>query len=185
MSRKATALLVIAALALPLLALAAMIGEQEWLRSRVTVLNVAVRGVDPRDLLRGHYLTTALEWNWERLPQPEADGRMPEGALCVTAIDAQRRPRVRFLPDSAEDRAMARNCLLVIPGGLWASDRFVPDALATSDGSIRLFVPEERARELERLMRNRPGALTVDLAVRADGHVSIKALRIDDEALGH
>ena len=52
MRRKAAAL-VIVALALPLVALAAMIGQQEWLRSRVTVLNVPVHGVDPRDLLRG------------------------------------------------------------------------------------------------------------------------------------
>ncbi len=185
MSRKVTALLVIAALALPLLALAAMIGEQEWLRSRVTVLNVMVRGADPRDLLRGHYLTAAFEWNWERLPQPEADGRMPAGALCVTAIDAQRRPRVRFLPDSTGDRAMAGDCLLVIPGGMWGSDAFVPATLDTASGAIRLFVPEKRARELDRLIRERPGALTVDLAVRANGHVSIQALRIDGEVLGH
>ena len=108
---------VIVALALPVVALAAMIGQQEWLRSRVTVLNVPVRGVDPRDLLRGHYLTAGFEWNWERLPQAEADGRMPAGALCVIAIDAKRRPRVRFLPDSTADQATAGDCLLVVPGG--------------------------------------------------------------------
>ena len=180
---KVTAL-VIVALALPLLALAAMIGQQEWLRSRVTVLNVAVRGVDPRDLLRGHYLTAGFEWNWERLPQPEADGRMPAGALCVIAIDAQRRTRVRFLPDSTGDQAMAGDCLLVIPGGMWGRDAFVPGTIDTANGSIRLFVPETRAGELERLIRERPGALTVDLAVRADGQVSIQALRIDGQVLG-
>jgi hypothetical protein len=183
-SRKVTALLVIAALALPLLALAAMIGQQERLRSRVTVLNVAVRGVDPRDLLRGHYLTARLEWNWERRPQPEADGRMPAGALCVIAIDAQQRAQVRFLPDSTGDQSMAGGCLLVIPGRVWGSDRFVPGTIDTADGSIRLFVPEMRAGELESLIRERPGALTVDLAVRADGHVGIQALRIDGQVLG-
>src|SRR4029077_8579718 len=109
----------IAALALPVVALAAMIGQQEGLGSRVTVLNVPVRGVDPRDLLRGHYLTAGFEWNWERLPQPEADGRMPAGALCVIAIDARRRPRVRFLADSTADQATVGDCLLVVPGGMW------------------------------------------------------------------
>ena len=54
----------------------------------------------------------------------------------------------------------------------------------TTNGSIRLFVPETRAGELERLIRDRPGALTVDLAVRADGHVSIQALRVDGRVLG-
>jgi hypothetical protein len=181
--RKGTAL-VIVALALPLVALAAMIGQQEWLRSRVTVLNVTVRGVDPRDLLRGHYLTAGFVWNWERLPQPEAEGRMPAGALCVIAIDAQRRPRVRFLPDSTADQATVGDCLLVIPGGMWGRDAFVPGTIDTTSGSIRLFVPETRAGELERLIRERPGALSVDLAVRADGYVSIQALRVDDQVLG-
>jgi hypothetical protein len=180
--RRKGAALVILALALPLVALAAMIGQQEWLRSKVTVLNVPVRGVDPRDLLRGHYLTAGFEWNWERLPQPEADGRMPAGALCVIAIDARRRPRVRFVPDS--DQATAGDCRLVVPGGMWGRDAFVPGTIDTTSGSIRLFVPETRAGELERLIRERPGALSVDLAVRADGYVSIQALRVDDQVLG-
>jgi uncharacterized membrane-anchored protein len=182
--RRKAAALVIVALALPLVALAAMIGQQEWLRSRVTVLNVPVRGVDPRDLLRGHYLTAGFEWNWERLPQAEADGRMPAGVLCVIAIDARRRPRVRFLSDSAADQATVGDCLLVVPGGMWVRDVFVPGTIDTTSGSIRLFVPETRAGELERLIRERPGALSVDLAVRADGYVSIQELRVDDRVLG-
>ena len=182
--RRTIAALVIAALALPVVALAAMIGEQEWLRSRVAVLNVPVRGVDPRDLLRGHYLTAGFEWNWERLPRAEADGQMPAGALCVIAIDAQRRPRVRFLPDSTTGQATVGDCLLVVPGAMWGRDAFVPRSIDTTNGSIRLFVPETRARELEQLIRERPGALSVDLAVRADGYVSIQALRVDGQLLG-
>jgi hypothetical protein len=174
--------LVIVALALPVVALAAMIGQQEWLLSRATVVNVAVRGVDPRDLLRGHYLTAQLQWNWERRPQPEADGGMPAGVLCVIALDARRQARVRFLPGSTG--GPEGDCLLVIPGGMWGRDAFVPGTIDTTNGSIRLFVPETRAGELERLIVERPGALTVDLAVRADGYVSIQALRVDDQVLG-
>jgi hypothetical protein len=181
---KVAALLVIAALALPLVALAAMIGQQEWLRNRATVLNVAVRGADPRDLLRGHYLTAGFDWNWERLPRSEADGRALAGVLCVIVIDDQRRARVRFVPDSTEDQTMLDGCRLVIPGRLWGRDAFVPGTIPTVNGSIKLFVPEARAGELERLIRERPGALTVDLAVRADGHVSIEVLRIDGQVLG-
>jgi uncharacterized membrane-anchored protein len=183
MRHKAAALLVIAALALPLAALAAMIGQQEWLRSRVTVLTVAVRGVDPRDLLRGHYLTAGFAWSWETLP--ETDGRAVAGALCVIEIDARQRARVRFAPDSTGDQAIAgSSCRLVIPGRLWGKDVFVPAAIHSANGSVKLFVPEARAGELERLIRERPGALTVDLAVRADGHASIDALRIDGQVLG-
>jgi len=178
------ALLVIAALALPVVALAAMVGQQEWLRSRVTILTVAVRGADPRDLLRGHYLTAAFAWDWESLPRPGADGRMPAGALCVLAIDAERRPRVRLLPEPTADQAKAAACQLLIPGWMLSSDTFVPTSIDITNGAIRLFVPETRATELERMIRERPGALTVDLAVRTDGHVSIEGLRIDGRLLG-
>lgn len=182
MRHKAAALLVIAALALPLVALAAMIGQQEWLRSHVTVLNVAVRGVDPRDLLRGHYLTAGFAWNWES--RPGTDGRTVAGALCVIGIDSRQQASVRFVPDSAEDQTTLRTCKLIIPGSLWGSDGFVPATIHATNGSLKLFVPEVRAGELERLIRERPGALTVDLAVRADGHVSIQELRIDGRVLG-
>jgi uncharacterized membrane-anchored protein len=184
MNRKVMVLLVISALVLPVVALAAMVGQQEWLRSRGTVLNVSVRGVDPRDLLRGHYLTATFAWNWESLPQPGVDGRMPAGALCVVEIDAERHPRVRFLPDSAADQAKADGCQLVIRGWMRGRDAFVPETIGTTNGNIRLFVPETRARELERLIRERPGALTVDLAVRVDGYVSIQSLRVDGQVLG-
>jgi hypothetical protein len=178
------ALLVIAALALPIVALAAMIGEQELLRRHVTILSVPVRGVDPRDVLRGHYLTATFAWDWESPPPPETAAGMPPAALCVTAIDARRRARVRPLFDSVDDRSQAADCLLVIPGGMWGRDVFVPGSIVTDNGRIRLYVPETRATELERLIRERPGALTVDLAVRGDGRASIQALRIDGELLG-
>jgi len=181
--RWATAL-VIAALALPLVALAAMIGQQERLRSHVTVLSVAVRGVDPRDLLRGHYLTARFDWNWESLPQPAADGRMQEGALCVIAIDAERRPRVRFLADSTRSPATESGCRLIIAGAMWGRDVFVPATIETTNGGFRLFVPEARAGEFEGLIRERPGALTVDLSVRGDGDASLQALRIDGQVVG-
>ena len=40
-------------------------------------------------------------------------------------------------------------------------------------------MPETRPTELEQLIRERPSAITVDLAVRADGPVSTTALRLD------
>jgi hypothetical protein len=132
--------------------------------------------------LRGHYLTAGFEWTWESLPG--TDGRAVAGALCVIRIDARQQASVRFVPDSTEDQTTLRSCQLVIPGRLWGKDAFVPAAIHSANGSIKLFVPEVRAGELERLIRERPGALTVDLAVRADGHVSIQALRIDGQVLG-
>ena len=67
------AIAVAATLALPLVALAALIGEQEARLARSAVLNVPLRGYDPRDILRGHYMLGRLDWEWDREPAPAND----------------------------------------------------------------------------------------------------------------
>ncbi len=78
---------------------------------------------------------------------------------------------------------------MIIAGRGWArrdgiAPRFVPANLDAGGGQVRLFVPEDRAADLEQLLIERPGAFTVDLAVRPDGSASIKALRVDGQLLG-
>jgi hypothetical protein len=63
--------------------------------------------------------------------------------------------------------------------------RFTPANLDPGFGGVQIFVPEDRAHELDRLVRQRPGALTVDLAVRADGSAAIRTLRLDGQPIGH
>ena len=176
---------VIAVLALPVLALAALIGEQERLLLKAQVVNVPLIGVDPRDLLRGHYIVAQLDWDWESEPTATEPTALP-GGLCVLAGD---KPRVRFVDGwKAGDRA-GDGCRMVVAG--YASPKtagtralFVPDDLDAGSGRINIFVSEELAPKLEKLMRDRPGSLTVDLAVRADGHAAIKAVRVYGQVLG-
>ena len=87
---------VAAALALPVLALAALIGEQEAMLSGAAVVNVPVRGYDPRDLLHGHYIQGQLDWEWEREPAAAGSYAGVDGAACVLAADAPK-PRLRFI----------------------------------------------------------------------------------------
>lgn len=174
MNRRAT-IAVIAALALPIVALAALIGEQELRFANAQTINVPVRGYDPRDLLRGHYITGQPDWDWETTPPSTGSG-----GLCILPVAAAR-PKVRFLDNwQAGDRRP--DCRLVIAGRV-ASSAFVPTALDSGTRGIRLYVSETRAPELEELMRKHPGALTVDLAVRADGSAAITALRVDGEVV--
>jgi hypothetical protein len=167
---------VVAALALPIVALAALIGEQELRFSNAQQVNVPVRGFDPRDLLRGHYITGQFDWDWESTPQNSA-----AGGLCILSGDAAR-PRVRFLENwQPSDRAP--DCRLVIAGRV-ALSTFVPATLDGGARGIRLYVSETRAPELEELIQKHPGALTVDLAVRPDGSAAIMALRVDGQIIG-
>ena len=175
MNRRAT-IAVAAALALPIVALAALIGQQELRFANAETVNVPVRGYDPRDLLRGHYITGQLDWDFETTPPATGSG-----GLCVLPLAAAR-PRVRFLDNwQAGDRRP--DCRLVIAGRI-ASSAFVPKALDDGTRGIRLYVSETRAPELEELMRKHPGVLTVDLAVRADGSTAIMALRVDGQVVG-
>lgn len=170
------AVAVVGTLALPIMALAVLIGEQELRFGKAQQVNVPVRGYDPRDLLRGHYITGQLDWDWEAPPE-----KTGTGGLCILP-DAAARPKVRFLENwRPGDRPLG--CRLVVAGRV-APPAFVPTTLDSGTSSMRLYVSETRAPELEELIREHPGALTVDLAVRADGSAAIMALRVDGQVVG-
>lgn len=176
------------ALALPVAALAGLIAEQEWLR-RGAEINVPLRGVDPRDLLRGRYLVGDFDWRWAEAPPP---GRNAGPArICLVPDPGAPEPRrfeVRLLADAAGDRP--QGCAMVLagwftPGGTVRGAGFIPDGVGGEDrGRIRLYVPETEAARLERILIDRPGAVSVDLAVRPDGTAAIRGLRLDGRPVG-
>ena len=166
---------VVAALALPIVALAALIGEQELRFGNTQQVNVPVRGYDPRDLLRGHYITGQFDWDWDVLPE-----KTGTGGLCVLP-EAAARPKVRFL-ENWRPGDPASGCRLVVAGRIVPS-AFIPTTLDSGTRGVRLYVSEARAPQLEELIREHPGALTVDLVVRADGSAAIMALRVDGQVV--
>lgn len=182
---RALVIAVIATLVVPVLALAALVGQQEYLIANARILNVPLVGYDPRDLLRGQYISGRFDWDWASGPSfPESDG-----AICVLPGDAPR-PRVRFIAGWKAGDPVDSDCRMVVAGrgepsrGGSIPARFSPIDLDQGNGTVHIYVPEDRARELEELIRARPGALTVDLAVRANGRASIAGLRVDGQRLG-
>ncbi len=176
--------LVIAALALPIAVLAAMVGDAEHRIANAQVVRVAIRGYDPRDMLRGHYLVYRFDWNAEIT----FVGRTER--LCVVAAPADAPARVRPLAaDGAE--ASTAGCALVLKG--WGEVlpearriqlderrlQFTPAGVASG----RLYVPERHARELERLLASGKVQLTIDLAVMETGRASVKAWHIDGKTV--
>ena len=175
--------LVAAALALPVLVLAALIGEQEIARDRAAILTVPLRGYDPRDLLRGHYLNARFDWSkidWEADSAVGGDA-LVAGGLCVLSGPADK-PQVRFLPDWTWKGTANGGCRLIV-AGRGATGRFVPNGFEDS-GSLQLFVPEARAQALEKTLREGTAVLSVDLAVRRDGIAAIAGLRVDGQRIG-
>ena len=96
------------------------------------------------------------------------------------------KPRVRFIGGWTPGDRIADGCRMMIAGKASPGKpaRFIPDDLDAGGGRMNIFVPEEQAPLLEKMVRERPGSLTVDLAVRADGRAMIKALRVDGKVLG-
>lgn len=177
--------LVIAALALPVAVLGAMVGDAERTIAKAPVMRVAIRGYDPRDMLRGHYLRYQFDWNAE-IP---FIGRVVR--LCVLSAPADAPARVRPLAPGSQPGA---DCVLVVDG--WGETlaearraesqgdvpgrlQFTPDGI----GSGRLYVPERHAARLETLLREGRVRLTIDVAVPAVGSPRIKAWHIDGKTV--
>jgi len=187
MKRIMTAL-VIAALALPVAVLGAMVGDAEYGIANARVMRVAIRGYDPRDMLRGHYLNYRFDWN--------ADiafiGRTTR--LCVTDAPADAPARVRPLAESG-DQASTAGCAFVVEGRgevLAEARRAEPGERGPAGRlqfrpagveSGRLYVPEQHAGELERLLLAGTVQLTIDLAVTRAGRASVKAWHIDGKTV--
>ncbi|HKV00463.1 MAG TPA: GDYXXLXY domain-containing protein [Vineibacter sp.] len=187
MKRMMTAL-VIAALALPVAVLGAMVGDAEYGIANARVMRVAIRGYDPRDMLRGHYLNYRFDWNAE-IPFVGRTTR-----LCVMEAPADAPARVRPLAASGAEAAEA-GCAFVVEGwgevlaearrsqpgerGPAGQLRFTPAGVESG----RLYVPERHAPELERLLAAGTTQLTIDLAVTSAGRASVKAWHIDGKTV--
>lgn len=158
MSRKGVAL----AVTLPLLAIVLGIVQAERFRGRARDFVFEIGGYDPRDLLRGHYLQFRLLVD----PLPEREACVGDGCcLCLTRREAGAVSGVE-LARCATARA---ECDGALPAAIVGTPQ-------------RFYVPEDRAAELERDLRNaaeRHAARAV-LAVDGDGVAHVVGLLIDD-----
>lgn len=145
-----------AALALPLIGLAAawMVSHQRGLQG--TVWEVPVEGYDPRDLLRGHYLV--FQYDWPILDEDAVPG--PGMMLCLDG-DA---PTIA----SAEVVPLQTRCprpLRAAPG----------DTLLAG----KLYIPQEQAAALEKQLADPASRAIVRLRVRDNGRYTPVGIRFE------
>lgn len=99
------------ALLVPLVALAFSWVSTHRMAQQGTEWLIPVRGYDPRDLLRGHYVQYSYEWPWA--PVEKGAGDRPtaaDGPLCVTG----RAPHIASVRLLHDDRVEARTCAVII-----------------------------------------------------------------------
>ncbi len=176
------------ALALAFVVQVALVGWTVAERARIlangTEIWLTVVPVDPRDLIRGHYVT--LSYAISRLDSDAlaGDDDFDWGDTIYVTI-----------AEDADGRWQATAINHVRPDGGTVLMGVVATASQATGASCeggapcwtyrvaynleRFYVPEATAHELERLPRDR--VMTVDVAVLPDGRAALKRLRVDGE----
>jgi hypothetical protein len=147
------------ALLLPLLGLLATIARNEMALSGASAWQIPVEGYDPRDILRGHYVTFRYRWQVEGDTVPCANGQ------CLICLERQDGDVIaRILP-----RQSAPAC------------RFRVDPVASHIASFgrdftgRIYVSEASAPALQTQLTK--GQMTLDALLGEDGRLVNQRLR--------
>lgn len=150
-------ILLIVALALPILALALNAYLKSAQRDSGEQVVLPIEGFDPRDLLSGHYLLYRVDFGVEN----GCREHNAEASVCL-------RP-VRGIYAQGE---LPADCELFIRGRCDDSAAFLADI-------ERFYIPEEYAQALEDKVRDRKGELV--LSVDRQGNAAIRDLLIDGQ----
>lgn len=163
----------LAALVLQLGLVGWLVADRAWLLAHGTEIRLPVRPVDPRDLLRGEYVT--LSYDIASLKGPALTDVGPVGRGDTVYVALERAPE-----------AWRAAAVTTRPpgGGLFLKGRV---ETAHGEGAARtvrvsydlekFFMPEGQAIAVERLRDAR--RIEVDVAVGAGGRAALKRLVID------
>jgi uncharacterized membrane-anchored protein len=156
------------AVALPVIAIVLGIVRAEWTLRHGRDFVFEIGGYDPRDLLRGHYLLFSLRVDPLAVREPCEDDAPEVCCLCLTRGDDNR--------VTSAERASCATARADCDGALQISDAI---------RSVRYYVPEAHATELERRLREatqREAAFAV-VSIDADGNGRVRELQIDGETI--
>lgn len=150
--------LVILAAVLPVVGLVGLVAKAEFATRSGPTWTVPIQGYDPRDLLRGHYLRYAFEFDWQDGASC-GDADRPEAGCCLCLTETGAEPQVRQVQCSDTS-----SC----DGWLHAESVAPP---------LRYYVPETSALDLETALRKHDAAVTFTSG--RGGEPAIGALTLD------
>jgi uncharacterized membrane-anchored protein len=169
---------------LPVLGVSLLVARGEWQQRSGAQFRLRIAAYDPRDALRGQYLSYRYELDWQGTSScgVQSAGRLPElDATCCICMnhgatlhgaqadsgDGVRQVACEDVQGSDRENSARGNC------GAW-----VPSAAL--QGPQRYWVPEARAAELSSALR--AGKAAVDVRVNARGHLTAGDLYLDGRA---
>ncbi len=150
-----------AALALPILLLVFMVGRAEWQLAHSQTWHFAIRGYDPRDLLKGHYMRFQLSVSLAETID-SCSVRDPDCCYCLEPGEGTE-PQVAIATCETA-RSTCDAFVRTVP--LHALDRF--------------YIPEEGRRQMEQTLRTaaRDDRAQLAVAVSRTGEPMIEALLV-------
>jgi len=146
--------ILLVALMFPIIALAIIVGYRNYILSAGTEVILPVTGYDPRDLLSGHYLIYTIDYG--------------VSGVCLGNSSKMNTPAYICLDPKMFSYSWTEKCKLVIKGSCNQA-RF-------EAGIERYYVPEEKAKNLEALLRSEGASIV--LSITDSGKVQIKSLLI-------
>ena len=158
MNRPKPAIVRLAAVAVPLLGLAALWVQSDRTYHTGTEWEVPIQGYDPRDYLRGHYVEFSYDW-----PGEEDLSDIVASALCLEG-EAPNIVRVQWLQAGQACDHPVRGDVSTVYGA---------NALMVG----RLYIGQDRAAQLEEELRNRDQRGIVTIRQREDGSFTPVSIR--------
>jgi hypothetical protein len=156
-----SSLILLAALLLPTLVLAGWAGLIATRQAADPSTRVEIQGFDPRDLLRGHYLQAQLKLGLQAGDAP--------ACVCVEPENGS--------PGLPATRPLA-SCQ---PQDVGSCRYPLADPLRV----LRIYVPQEKAADLDRRLRMGEQKLSVAVHFQGNGEVGISDLQVDGVPVTH
>lgn len=152
----------ITALLLPLIALAASWAFTHFKAQQGTIWIVPINGYDPRDLLRGHYITYRYDW-----PELEfADNQTYISALCIRGTAPTVETALILTGyDFIRDGASEKGCAIVARNAPGSES---PNGLSSG----KIYIAQTKAAGLERKLFDPKLQAFVHIKIRDDGIVT-------------
>jgi uncharacterized membrane-anchored protein len=166
----------LAILLLPVIVLAALIGYHEKNLAAGDTWRIPIQGFDPRDLLKGHYLRFRLDL--DRIVTRGSCPKDEECCLCLT------------LDESDKTQAQRLDCPAAFGRSHGKCGAVLREEVAR--GFSQYFIPEDRAQELDRILRGGRGGgmgadkekeprMAVEIVVDKQGGAVLKGLLLDGQ----
>ncbi len=170
-------------LALPILTMGLLIGLNTYNKTTGDLYRIPITGYDPRDILRGHYLTFRYDWNWKNPKIANCKGT--KCTLCLTPESANNNYNPSAFIISRD--ANLKECTNHINGMSYGASSFEIGSKKAYN-LRRYYIPEQYAYDLDSALRGRnrdeqKHKFDIGLRVNKNGQAFIERMYIDGQPL--